>query len=588
MDDPLSQRINVRFLIACIVVIALPCIPLLDLNSVFAVDWPNQVWLINYVASFLAERHYFPDVIHTYTLIGMPYPVFYGYLFFPLMGTLSLFWNGDLTVRLIAVSLYALQFFLVYRLASRVTSDRFSGFCLATLVTWAIYPMTNLYNRGAIPEFFATGLLVCAAAIWFFVLEAKDSLTRFALCNVFVLVFVLAAGSHPITALYGACFMALLVGATIWISRVKIKDVLLALAIPVVLGVFSLLPWVMATTKFTPQMALAASFKHVGYYYHSLDSLYARLVPLPIETKSYRHKLADDHVMTPHLDTQINVSLLLFFLACLSEVFRKGVVRNRRSVVAIGVFAVIMVLMLWASVTKGTLDKLGHNFRTIQFAYRMVTYINFSMLIAVILCFWRSDRKLHLLTNRRALVSLLILSFAGLSIKLYSARQAMVHTVAEFARTRTFSFLLLKMPDSFYGSDAYTITNLFPELTPDKVAQYHNCPFEPSTEVFGEVKPVISPVGIGQTNIQQFPWNYVKANGTDIERLEHDHRIAVDMPQSTELHYQFVPDSAWAQARMLSITVFFFWLLATTIEVTVLLYKKKLQLSTDAELVAPD
>ncbi|CAN5169386.1 hypothetical protein BH10CYA1_BH10CYA1_38750 [soil metagenome] len=570
-------RIDIRYLLAGIVAVALPCLPLLDLHSVFAVDWPNQVWLINYVASFLAERHYFPGAIHTYSLIGMPYPVFYGYLFFPLMGVLSLFWNADITVRVVAVTLFAAQFFLVFKLACKITQDKFSSFCIATFVTWAIYPMTNLYNRGAIPEFFATGLLVCSAVIWFFVLEAENRLKRFFLCNLFVILFVISAGSHPITALYGACFMAILVVSTLWISRAKIKDLILPISIPVVLGVCTLLPWVMVTTEFTPQMALAASFKHVGYYYRSLDSLYARLMPFPFETKSYKHKLIDDHAATPHLDTQINVPLLLLFILCTIAAIKSGAIKDTRVWASIAAFGVLVLLMIWSSTTKGTLDRLGHNFRTIQFAYRLVTYINFSLLFGIVLFFWKNDRKLAVLKIRRIFSLLLLLSFAGLSIKLNHAQLAMVPAVNEVARTKSFTTSLLKMPDSFYGSDAYTITNLFPELTPDKVAQMHNCRFEPSSETFGDVKPVVSPIGFAQTNVQQFPWNHIFQNQSEVVRLEHDHRIAIDMPRSKELHYEFVPDSAWDQARNVSLSVFFLWLIGTKLTSIALVIKRKNQ-----------
>lgn len=570
-----AQRIDKRYLLASIVAVVLPCLPLFDLNSIFAVDWPNQVWLANYVASFLAERHYFPGAIHTYTLIGMPYPVFYGYLFFPLVGVLSFFWNADLTVRFVAIALFAAQFFLVLNLASKVTQEKFAGFCIATFVTWAIYPMTNLYNRGAIPEFFATGLLVCAAAIWFFALDADTKLKRFLLCNLFVILFVISAGSHPITALYGGCFMAILVVSTLLISRAKIKDLILPVSLPVILGVCTLLPWVMVTTKFTPQMALAASFKHIGYYPRSLDSLYARLMPFPFETKSYKHRLVDDHAVTPHLDTQINIPLLLLFCICLVAAIKSGAISDKRVWASIAIFAVLVLLMIWSSTTRGTLDKLGHNFRTIQFAYRLVTYINFSLLFGTLLFFWKNGRKLEVLKNTKIFGLLLLLSFVGLSVKLNHARLAMVPAVHEVARSKSFTTSLLKMPDSFYGSDAYTVTNLFPELGPDKVAQLHTCFFEPSTESFGAVKPVTSPVGVAQTNVQQFPWNHIFQNGTEVERLEHDHRIAVDMPQTVELHYDFVPDAAWNQARTISWSVFFLWLIGTKFASLALFFKPK-------------
>lgn len=570
-----AGQIDKRYLIASIVAVALPCLPMFDLHSIFAVDWPNQVWLINYVASFLAERHYFPGAIHTYTLVGMPYPVFYGYLFFPLMGVLSFFWNADLTVRFVAIALFAIQFFLVFKLTCKITQEKLASFSVATFVTWAIYPMTNLYNRGAIPEFFATGLLVCAAVIWFFALEANSKLRRFLLCNLFVICFVISAGSHPITALYGACFMAILVASTLLISRARIKDLILPISIPVILGVCTLFPWVTVTTKFTPQMALAASFKHIGYYPRSLDSLYARLMPFPFETKSYKHKLVDDHAVTPHLDTQINFPLLLLFIICLLAATRSGAIKDRRVWTAIATFGVLVLLMIWSSTTKGTLDKLGHNFRTIQFAYRLVTYINFSLLFGTLLFFWKNDKKLEVLKNTKIFCLLLVLSFVGLSIKLVHAQQAMVPVVNEFTRSKSFTTSLLKMPDSFYGSDAYTLTNLFPELTPDRVAQSHNCPFEPSVETFGTVKPVASPIGVAQTNVQQFPWNHIFQKEGEVERLEHDHRIAVDNPQSVELHYEFVPDVAWAQARTVSLSVFFLWLISTKLASFALLVKPK-------------
>ncbi len=536
---------------------------MLDLNSVFAVDWPNQVWLMNYFSSYFADHHQFPSVINTFQLIGMPYPVFYGYLFFPLMGGLSLAWNADLTVRIAAVGLFALQYWLVLKLALKSTQDKFCSFCLATLVTWAIYPMTNLYNRGALPEFFATGLLLCSAAIWFFAIEAKVISKRFILCNLFVFLFVLSAGTHPITALYGVCFMALLVCTTLWIDRANLKSLILPLALPIAVGSICLLPWVMVTTHFTPRMVLNASFKRVGYYGRSLDSVYARLMPFPLETKSYKHRLQDDHVTTPHLDTQINFPMLVFFVLCLVGTIQKRERIGKRTMASIVVFGVLALLMIWSSTTSGALDKLGHNFRTIQFAYRLITYINFSLLMGVILFFWKQVEKPVQFRNRLLLGSLLLISFVGLSVKLYHAQQAMVPTEAQLVRSKSFTESLLKMPDSFYGSQAYAITNIFPELDNRQVEAIRNCPFEPLVGKFGDVKTVRVASGIWQTNVQQFPWNRLFDNGNQVVRYEHDNRIAVNLAKDSEIRYECVPDAAWELAHNVSLGVFFTWLIAT-------------------------
>ena len=152
--------------------------------------------MINYVSSYFAAQHSFPSVINSNQLIGMPFPLFYGYLFFPLFGTLSLLWNADLTVRLLAAGLYALQFILLFQVCLRATSNKFLSLCIAIFTTWSIYPMTNLYNRGAIPEFFATGLLTCACLIWLTVLRVKPSSKRtiLILCNLFIFLFILCRG----------------------------------------------------------------------------------------------------------------------------------------------------------------------------------------------------------------------------------------------------------------------------------------------------------------------------------------------------------------------------------------------------------
>ncbi len=57
--------------------------------------------------------------------------------------------------------------------------------------------------------------------------------------------------------------------------------------------------------------------------------------------------------------------------------------------------------------------------------------------------------------------------------------------------------------------------------------------------------------------------------------LENDHRLAVDLPQSVDLRYEFIPDAAWNQARTISFSVFFLWLISTSIATCALLIKPK-------------
>ncbi|HEY9676788.1 MAG TPA: hypothetical protein V6C76_02215 [Drouetiella sp.] len=355
------------------------------------------------------------------------------------------------------------------------------------------------------------------------------------------------------------------------IRKPNLRNLLVSLLVPGLLTITVLAPWVMATTRYSRQFVLAVTFKHVAYYSRSLDSLYERLMPFPLETKSYKHKLQDDHAVGKHLDMQINMPLFLLLLVCLFTVVRSKNLRDRKSLIAVIICTVFAFLLIWLSLQKGSLDKLGHNFRTIQFAYRLITYVNLSTLFGIVFCFWRQPFGARIVSDKRLMLSLLLVSFVGLAFKLVHVQEAAETAKFELARTRTFTMSLNKMPDTFYGWDAYSVINAFPDLTPVQLQMIHNCPFTPSTNKFGEVDAVTTPVGYIQTNIEQFPWNYIveDASSLPLPRLENEHLIALNMPQNTVVRFQIIPASIYVTARLIAYSVFALWLMLTLISCTI-------------------
>lgn len=95
----------------------------------------------------------------------------------------------------VVVLLY-LQFFCVRRLIEQVSQSEAAATLIATIVTWAIYPLTDLYNRAAIPEFIAITLLQSGVCLWlcFVNQPGQSGGTRLAHTAGFVL--MLAAGTH--------------------------------------------------------------------------------------------------------------------------------------------------------------------------------------------------------------------------------------------------------------------------------------------------------------------------------------------------------------------------------------------------------
>ena len=131
---------------------------LLDLKSIFYIDWINHTWLVSYYSEYFRVHHSFPHVVNSQQIIGLPNPIFYGHAFYAVGGLFGSVLGPDVGVRIWILLATAAQFYAVDRLFRVLTAHRGFSLLMAVLVTWAIYPLTNLYNRSAITEYRGRGV----------------------------------------------------------------------------------------------------------------------------------------------------------------------------------------------------------------------------------------------------------------------------------------------------------------------------------------------------------------------------------------------------------------------------------------------
>ena len=557
----------------------LPAIALLPPNLRFGkLDWMNEIWLVNYFGEYFRQHHAFPSVINTRELVGAPYPVFYGYLFFPLLGVCSAALDGACIVRLFAAALWAVQFFLILRLLIVATGDRFFSFCIAAFVTWAGYPMTNLYNRGALTEFFATGFLSLAVVLWFFLLASRTQRDRLILANGVVFCLVFSAGAHPITALYGLFFFLGLMLLTAGLRPFsEFRRLFAPLAFPAFLGLLCLSPWIWAVLINIRQLGVGG-FNAVTYYTQTLDSIFVRLSPVPVPARFLTH-LTDEYVYTINLDSQISVPLLLTFAALARAAARRRDLKSTGKLpTALAIVWIATVGMIVFSVIPGSLDLLGYAARSIQFAYRLVTYVNLALLAGILLAYCcgpkpAADSPVPVVSFR---LLILLLCLAGVSalFKLYRAWAVSSPAPATLlVRSPQQSDALLNLPGTFYGADAYCTPGDHGPVIENMSKFAQRISFLPEEGGnFGRIRPqpftAKDSVWVA-TNIQDFKWNALLANGRPLPlqslRNKNGHFLAASPSPGAALSYSFRPDPLWSVLNAIALPLFLLWAAATMI-----------------------
>lgn len=554
-------------------------------NNAFYFDWNNHLWEIGYFGEYFRRHWAFPITLNTDQVAGIPYPVFYGYLFYPAAGLISAFTGCSFALRLVCSLVFLLQVRQVSKAVELISGSGFIACAVTVLVSFATYPLTNLYNRGAITEFIAVSLVISVSMMWLRLVQMNNPVQRHRLLFGAALALAFAMGTHPITAILGGGMVCFVVLA--WLTLPHHNRALwkplgwVAVLISLVMA-----PWFYAVVLFGRKVQVSGGW--ISIFPDTLDSFTTRFSPLPWDPREFTPELRVWG--TPYLDVQINFAL--FILAVFLIIRITGPNRTkvfprefRIAWVAFAGFAFVSFLSLsrlaWKLVPK--------SLHFIQFAYRLVTYADLFLLFTVLFLLAGMRRQNAALPDRPMIVVFavcLALSTVSVSIKLLHAHQVEEQNMlAGSGWPNTNRDALRSLPSTFYGVNGYAVKGDTRSILADSaVSSPLSFPIGVQ-QYFGDVLPALvpageltgpkasptgpkaSPTGWFQTNIQIFPWNHILWNGREIPLEEittnRDMAILIDRkPKAGTLEYVLRPDPIWLVLRTLSLWTAAVWMLA--------------------------
>jgi hypothetical protein len=498
-----------------ILAVLLPCLLLLPPRwGGFATDWGNHLWLISYFGEYYRAHGQMPAVLNTPQVAGEIVPVFYGTLFYPILGWLSAWVGARAAVCVAALVTLAVQFLLVHRLLRSLGTTPGLSATVACLVSWSTYAITNLYNRSALTEFYAGAWLVCAACHLVLFLRAAAPRAQVAQALGAGLFFTLAAGSHPITGFMGSCLFAVLVVTGLvairgdQLGRRCLILGAVGLAVALCLG-----PWLYATARYSRALLLVTHNKPIVAI-AGIDEWWVRLFPLPLDARCLR--LDGALVSTPYLDAQLNLPLLVVCAACLAGMLgtlrRAGPARLAVLAVLAAYVGFCVFLSLSSTVQIRYLPK---PFNMVQFTYRWVNQINLALFLVLCLALLIRARgfasPVPLRVSGALLCGVLAWAGAGLLVKLE-------HAYIGKTLSRELAYPpAAELPTTFYGLSAYSTPGFYRALDPDESTT--RADLKVGGDRFGTPQPL--PVATDRarlvvTSVQAFPWNRVYLDGRPV------------------------------------------------------------------------
>jgi hypothetical protein len=559
----------VKYLIFAIVVLA-PTILLWNLDAQFYYDWHNHSWFIGYTGEYIRQHGFPPQVYSADQVVGLPQPIFYGWLFFPLLGGIASITGAAIALRIAIVVGFAVQFWAIYVAGRTLGASVARSTIVGALITWAIYPLTNLYNRAAIPEFFA--ILALTTAVAFGIAAAVAPTRRARACGwLAVIAGVFAAGTHPPTALVGGAFVALLLIAAALgcaVARKWRRDLAITAGIAALLGVGALSPWLYANIRLRDDLYIVSKWHKLSFFPDRSDNLAGRFMPFPYDGETLRRH---GDISTPFAEAQISMPLLLLAAWNLAAVYRRrqsrtngvdgasagadGFERLQRwvAVLAFGWFAFATALSL--SPSFAALFSVFAPY--VQFAARLVGHANIALLLLVLVTQSAAPK-----TRSTTLVYAIagVVALGGLAMKLNHAA-----FVRELAAEPRYAWRGDRSDLVAHGQmDAakdYAALKSVPQLPADVVDQavQVNFPVGRNGDAFGQVGvaevDLAKPAWVA-TNAVVFPWASVLVDGTQPQRTDMaaiQHRVAYRLPAG---HHRFEwvwhPDATWLRLRIVA------------------------------------
>lgn len=577
-----SKNKGILLIVVSAGAILYPLVLILNRSAHFNIDWYHNLWLIGYFGEYFFWHHTFPISINTLSFTNINTPLFYGYLFYPPLGLISSILGPNITLRLAIVLASSMQFFAIFALMKKLINNVWLGIGIACLSTWTIYPLSNLYNRSAILEFFAGIFFFTSLCIWFMSTICTETQEKVALRVLFAVCFSFVIGIHPITGLYGSIYIAFLILFSIVFSLKKPGfgvEVFSGFA-AFVLVVLILSPWLYVTFKFSDYLSISHYFNRQLLFFEGIDETWVRLSPFPLDLRSIRSGI---DMQAPYLDAQINTPLLMYlifqgiFFGRLSQKsgFFTAITKSELHIIALMLLSLFtFIYFLIVSLSPLAATSAQWLLWRAQFAYRFVTYQNTSIFIGIVAIFMLI-RKIDIQIGfqpimRYLLVGCLVLSAQSVLIKLTHAYSIQGHFLNK--KTEGDVFLkgydfkredknyLINLPYTFTSIGDYSTNVLGMGRNPDSsLPVMEKNIIVQGQKKFGKLGEVEiytnEPVMIG-VNVVPFPWNYILVNGQLVERKDMflvGNRIYFQLkPGDYKITAELKPDFPWKVLRIIS------------------------------------
>jgi len=547
----------------------LPLIPLMTNFEIPISDWGNHLWQIGYFGNYFQHHFSFPSTFNTSQMIGMPFPIFYGILFYPILSLISMATNANMAYRGVVILLVACQFLSAKLLVENITGKKKWALGLAALVVWAIYPLTLLYNGGAATEFVSGALLQCALS-WLLCCAFNPSkYLKSVLPPLAILSLTIAAGTNPITAALGLIIFFALAVLVVPHPPYR-KTFFLWIWGGSAFSLVVLSPWFFALSKFKDALLLVLKSHKVFIDPLFRDNFWTRIFPFPYDPRSWNITQAElHHVDMPFLEAQIHVPLLILtlILAALFISKKRQVPDkpNKRFELVAWLSLLFFGMILFLSTSPGLWATLPASFQVIQYPFRLITYCNFMLFISSVMFLkvLEECRILDTLNIKKILVIPLILGAMGVLLKDKHALFYLGDGLDHAKKWNTDKTRLIELPAGFYGYSDYTTPSLLPPL-PNELNPI-NIQMPVSDEKnFGEVQTLSFDVRHDAqvaVDVQAFPWNHILVNGSSPPVLwtsnDGTQLIFPVTPGHYDVNYSFQPDSTWVALRNISLIVVF-------------------------------
>ncbi len=573
---------KVILIILVFLAVAYPLILLfrLDVNIGYYDDWYDNLWFVGYWGEYFRQHLSFPIVINANEVVGVSLPIFYGYTLFPLLGLGSAILGSNLAVRIGLLLLYLFQFLAVEALVEKITGSKKLALAVACLVTWAIYPLTSIYNRGSLPEVYGGGFLTIAVCLFFQLFLSDKLFDKIRIGLLFSLAMIMIAGSFPPAAVHSlvilpVCFLIIRLTVEKTPAAWK-KDylVLLAAGFIFILVVF---PSWYATKIFMNDLSVTSNGLS---YYPEIDNFWVRFAPIPLDLRSVTKGIYPD-LGTPYLEAQTNLPLFLFLLTviCLM-LFDFGRVREKKRAIP----ALLLSILLFGFYTGLSLSpefgwRMPFILTNIHFYYRYITFQNAALLVGIIAVL---SLRAKIMPKRKdsqilntVIVVCLTVSAIGVIIKNIHGNSVIGLSSYEAAK-ENFGFdngnrdKLLHAPGTAGHLWGYRETKKYQVLTDEERGQIVKRLYLPvlGGRNFGSILPstevTLEKDGWLQIDMYPFSWNVLEIDGQRINqadiKLARDDSLEVAVKATKGRHRISVktePEAKWLLLRKISFKVFF-------------------------------